>query len=92
MMVCFTVDKNCWNLLDSYGEICVRCGCCSKDKKIRYSARIERIERWIEEEEHFDGWADDKDLRALQEKNIKSNIKCYRRQLRYYKKRLREAE
>lgn len=92
MCMCFSVEDNCWNFRDSYGEICVRCGCCSNNKKIRYRARIKCLEHWIKEEKHFDRWADNKDLRALQERNIKSNIKCYRRQLRYYKKRLSEVD
>lgn len=92
MCVCFAVDDNCWNFRDSYGEICVQCGCCSKNKNIRYRARIERIENWIKEEEHFDRWNNNEEIKAMQEQNVKSNLKHYRRQLRYYKKRLREVE
>ena len=31
MYVDAPVRGNCWNLRDSYGEICVGCGCCSKE-------------------------------------------------------------
>lgn len=92
MRVCFSVEDNCWNFRDSYGEICVQCGCCSKDKNVRYRARIKCLENWIEEEEHFGRWSTNKELRALQEENVKINLEHYRRQLRYYKKRLSEVE
>ena len=77
--------KQCWNLIDSYGEICVHCGCCSPDKRKRYASRIAVLERWIDEKEHFDRWDDDPEMKALQERNIRSNLKHFRRMLRYYK-------
>lgn len=85
--ICFQVADRCWNLMDSYGEICVHCGCCSPDKQKRYASRIAVLERWIEEWEHFDGWfEDDPEAKALQERNIRSNLKHFRRMLRYYKR------
>ena len=81
------IDK-CWNLYDSYGEICVHCGCCSKDPLTRYNARIEVLLRWIEQCETFDGWIADSSLKAIQEKNIARDLKAYRRKLRYYKKKM----
>lgn len=86
------VKKKCWNLRDSYGEICVHCGCCANDKLTRYKARIECIEYWIREEENFDAWDDDAEMRAVQEKNKAANIDYYRRQLRYYQKKLKVLE
>lgn len=81
------VRKNCWNLIDSYGEICVGCGCCDKNKFTRTIARIDCLKRWIEEEENFDNWMDG--CRELQEKNRKTNIRRFKRQLRYYEKMLK---
>ena len=78
--------KNCWNLIDSYGEVCVGCGCCSKDKKKRYESRIRCLEEWLKEREEFDDW--DEGWRELQEENIKSDIRYFKRRLRYYKKGL----
>lgn len=86
------VSSKCWNLYDSYGEICVHCGCCSKDPLTRYNARIEVLLRWIEQCETFDGWIADSSLRAIQETNIARDLKAYRRKLRYYKKKLDEEE
>ena len=87
MYVDFAVQKNCWNLIDSYGEMCVGCGCCLKDKKKRYESRIRCLERWIDEWKNFDGWIEG--CEDLQRKNIRSNLKYFNRRLRYYKSRLK---
>ena len=84
------IRKRCWNLIDSYGEICVGCGCCSDDKLIRYQARIECLKRWLEHEMNFDNWMDG--FRELQEKNRKANIRYYKRRLRYYENALKATE
>ena len=84
----FAVQKNCWNMIDSYGEICVGCGCCLRDKKQRYENRISVLERWIEEQENFDNWIEG--WEETQEKNRRANIRCFRRQLGYYKYRLKQ--
>ena len=86
------VSSKCWNLYDSYGEICVHCGCCSKDPLTRYNARIEVLLRRIEHCVTFDGWSADSTLRAIQETNIAHDLKACRRMLRYYKKKLDEEE
>lgn len=85
------VRDNCWNLYDSYGEICVHCGCCAKDKATQYKARIECLKCWLAEKEAFNGWDDSPAFRAVQESNIKQDIKAYKRQIRYYEKKLREV-
>ncbi len=85
------VKDNCWNLLDSYGEICVHCGCCSKDKETRYKGRIECLEAWIEEKEHFRYWSDDPETRKIQERNCAETLRHFKRQLRYYRKKLQEV-
>lgn len=82
----FAVRKDCWNFIDSYGEICIGCGCCLKDKRKRYKNRIRVLERWLDEQENFDGWIEGSE--ELQKKNIKSNIRYFKRRLRYYRKML----
>lgn len=82
------VTDKCWNLYDSYGEICTHCGCCSKDPLTRYKARIEVLLRRIEHCETFDAWIADSSLRAIQETNIAHDLKACRRMLRYYKRKL----
>lgn len=90
MHICTAIKKNCWNLYDSYGEICVHCGCCSSDPKVRAKARLEVMKEQLDYEEHFDAWCDDPKWRAIQEKNLKSNMKHYKKQIRYYTKRLEQ--
>lgn len=93
MHIDIKVADNCWNLFDSYGEICVHCGCCSKDKRERYKARIAAVENWLEEKQNFDGWfEDDPEIKALQERNVKHDIRTFKRTLRYYRAKLREVE
>ena len=82
------VRDNCWNLLDSYGEICVHCGCCSIDPKTKYMARVKCLEAWQAENAAFDMWAEDPEIREIQKHNIKKNAEHYKRLLRYYRQRL----
>ena len=88
----FQVNKNCWNLYDSYGGICVGCGCCSRDKATRYRARLDTVKNWLEEKQTFDLWDDDPELRAIQERNNRSWIRHFKSLIRYYERRLREVE
>ena len=86
------VADECWNLYYSYREICVGCGCCAKDPLTRAKARINVLNRMIGDNETFDKWDEDPDLRALQERNVADNIKAFKRQLLYYRRRLVELE
>ena len=84
------IKKNCWNLYDSYGEICVHCGCCSADPVVRAKARLELCERKLDDSLHFDEWSEG--WKEIQRRNIASDIKHYRRRIRYYKKRLEKLK
>lgn len=85
------VSKNCWNLTDSFGMICVNCGCCAKDKKTRYKNRIRTVEQWLEEKKNFDGWyEDDPEIKMIQKENVSADIRTFKRMLRYYRKKLTE--
>ena len=86
------VTDKCWNLYDSYGEICVHCGCCSRDPVKRANARYELCLERIAHLNASDGWYKDPEIRALQERNIKKDLKYFNRRLRYYKKRLEELK
>ena len=88
--VCMGIRKNCWNLYDSYGEICVHCGCCSDDQKVRAESRLAVAKEHLQEQLDFNRWSDDQKLRAIQEKNRKANIRHYRGQVKYYTKRVEE--
>ena len=94
-MTCFVSEQvrdNCWNLYDSFGEICVHCGCCSSDPEIRYGARVRCVSEWLREQEGFDRWDDDPEMKHLQMRNQRVTIERLKRQLRYYYKRWREIE
>ena len=82
--ICFQVQKNCYATLWSYGEICVGCGCCSKDVEVRRKARLEYWKWWLEEQLNFNYWSDNPDVRAIQEANRKQNIIEAKRRVRYY--------
>ena len=90
--ICRGVKKNCWNPYDSYGEICVGCGCCSDDPLERAKARLAVSEEHLQRDIEFDQWSDDPEWRAIQEKNRKANIKYNRRRVYYYRKRMKDLE
>lgn len=87
---CVGVSEDCINHY-SYGEICVHCGCCSKNKN--YWNRVIRIIRYykdcLRDEMNFSYWDDNEKWRKIQEKNVASNILYYKRKIRLYKKILR---
>ena len=90
--ICFGVKKDCYNPFESYGEICVGCGCCQKDKRKRLKARIELHKRLLQENLEFDGWFDDPDIKALQKRNIDSNIAWNKKKIARLKKELDEVK
>ena len=90
--ICTAVKENCWNLYDSYGEICVHCGCCAADPLERAKARLDVLKERLEEREHFNMWDEDPAWRARQEQNIKIDKRIFKRQIRYYIKRIQELE
>lgn len=63
-----SVMDNCWNLYDSFGEICVECGCCSKDPLVRAKARYDTTLEHLVSMLAFDDWSDDKSIRTSQKK------------------------
>lgn len=84
--------RNCWNPFDSYGEICVGCGCCSKDKKTRYNARLELAKRMLKDKLHFELWLDDEEWVKIQERNILCDIHYWERTIKRYERLLKEVE
>jgi len=81
--ICFSVSNDCINSA-SYGEMCVNCGCCSKDKAIRYPARLKLYQDDLEHQLHFDQWM--KGSKRLQKQNIKANITYCKRRIAIYKR------
>lgn len=87
---CVGVSEDCINHY-SYGEICVCCGCCSRNTN--YRDRIVRTIRYYKEclkdEIDFSDWDDNEKWRKIQERNVTLNILYYKRKIRMYKKILR---
>lgn len=71
--------RDCINS-DSYGMICVGCGCCSRNPDYRdmIICRIRYYKQQLNESQYFDDWEEDERWRKLQEKNVKSNILYYK--------------
>jgi len=88
--ISYSTKPNCWNLEASCYGICHQCGCCAKDKKERYQNRVRLMEQELTEREGFSLWDDDTELRKIQEKNVKADIKWFKRRIMYYKKKLSE--
>ena len=79
------VSDNCINHW-SYGEICVGCGCCERNPNIRdrYIKQLHFYKECLEEEYKFNDWSDI--WREEQEKNVKANIRYFKRKIRLIKK------
>ena len=88
--ICFSTKPNCWNLEARCYGTCYGCHCCAKDKLTRYKARIAYLDAMLKEEYEFDMWDDTTEGRKLQEKNIKKDIRWFKRLKRYYVKKLAE--
>jgi hypothetical protein len=83
--VCLPVSDRCYNLAESYGEICVHCGCCGKPGPERDAARLAMWRRSLDRAVNFDQWfTDDPGLLAVQKANQKLNIAWAKRHIRYY--------
>lgn len=88
MFVDYAVSDDCENIY-SYGEICVHCGCCSRnpDYKDRLKCQLKYYNECLEEELNFDNWIEG--LEETQKKNIRINILYFKRKIRKVKKILR---
>ena len=84
------VKPNCYNFYESYGEICVGCGCCSTNKLERAKARLALHKRILDEDEHFSNWIDDPYLRKQQEKNLKREIALNKELIARYEARVKK--
>lgn len=83
MFIDFAVQKKCANPFDTYGEICVGCCCCSRDKAVRWPARLALYERLLDESINFDRWI--KGHIRQQKRVRKENIKWAKRKVGRYR-------
>lgn len=87
----FACGDKCWNLIDTCGFMhCVGCGACSKDLKTQYEARLDCCQRWLQDQYKFDDWDDEYGFGKTQEENVISNIRFFKKRIRYYKRMLRK--
>ena len=79
--ICIGVSKGCINP-DSYGEICVGCGCCSKDKAIRYPARLKLYQEHLQYHLNFKNWI--VGWKRIQRRNQRLSITYCKRRIAIY--------
>lgn len=90
MHIDYAVSEDCINLY-SFGEICVHCGCCSRNPNYMdmIRRRIKYYKEMLAEQYSFSDWCENEKLRALQKRNVKANIIDFKRKIRLCKKILR---
>lgn len=88
--ISLSAKPNCWNFQAIFYRTCYGCGCCVSDKLERYKNRITHLNKMLKEQYEFDRWDDDPEFKALQERNVKANIRRFKRLKRYYEKKLKE--
>lgn len=76
----------CYNPFDSYGMICVHCGCCSEDKNVRYTKRLALHKRLLQEDMEKARTADNDMVR----KNCEMDIAWNREKIAEYEAKLKE--
>lgn len=83
----YVVSDDCINS-NSYGMICVKCGCCSRNPNYRdrIIKQIKYYKEMLKEEYDFEAWDKNEDGRKFQEKVIKANILYFKRKIRRCKK------
>lgn len=89
-IVDYDISDDCINA-NSYGEICVKCGCCSRNQNYRdrIIRQIKYYKEMLNEEYAFDGWDENEYTRKHQEEVVGANILYFNRKIRRCKKILR---
>lgn len=85
--------KICWNTRESFGEICVNCGCCSENAETALKSKIATLNDYIAEDESDIAELDKAISNAKEQKQrILKDIKCCKEQKRNYRKQLTELK
>ena len=91
--ISYSVAKNCQNLYDSYGMICVHCNCCGRiDPETMLQCQLETTKRWLKEKQEFDGWSDDPEVSAIQRKNVATDVGFFKRNIKAIKAKIARKE
>lgn len=90
MHIDYEVSGDCINA-NSYGMICVKCGCCNRNQNYRdrIIRKIKYYKEMLNEEYIFDFWDENEYARKHQEKVVCENILFFKRKIRRCKKILR---
>jgi len=89
MVIDFQARKDCYNPYESFGEICVGCGCCSDDPEEKFKARIALADRMIEELSNI---GDYDSLHPIQIRNIKKGLSKWEKRRTKFQKKLKELQ
>ena len=82
--ISLAVADDCINLMESYGEICVKCNACGRfDKSTQKQAELDLYKRRLKEMEKVDEFVEG--YSEIQKKNRKENIE-------YLKSKISELE
>lgn len=76
---------------DSYGEICVQCGCYDKNHnyRVRIIKQIRIYKEFLHEKYLFDDWSEDEQMATIQKRNVENDILYFKRKIRILRKVLR---
>jgi hypothetical protein len=72
----FKASENCYAPLWSFGEICVGCDCCdrNKNKLDMYKSRLKYHRTQLDHNANFQHFSTMPNIRKIQEKNIEKSI------------------
>ncbi|ADQ06172.1 hypothetical protein Calhy_0425 [Caldicellulosiruptor hydrothermalis 108] len=91
MFIDFTTADNCRNPW-AY-EICVKCNACGRiNKDSMLQDRLKVLEEYLQERKSFDRWSDDKEIRKIQEQNLRTQIKELEEEIEKIKKQLAKGK
>jgi hypothetical protein len=88
----FSVQKNCYAVTLSYGELCISCGCCGRfgteldmwQVRLKYHAncltRLKGFDQWLTK------WED------IQKENIKKDKAYHNRKIKYCLKKISQLQ
>ena len=74
--MCTPISVNCINI-NSYGSICVNCGCCldkNPNIKNRIKKQIEYCKEELKKAYNFDYYSEDKNITTYQKKKVKLKV------------------
>jgi len=73
----FSVREDCVNLMDSYGEICVKCNSCGRfDEKTKYACYLEVLKAQQADNANFNDWCEGAE--ELQRENQAKNAAWFK--------------